>query len=268
MKKSEALDILGVSDGASDDEIKRVHRRLVIAHHPDKFPLDSTQRADAEEKTKKINEARDVLLNRSWTPEFDPRRDPRPYAGNPYAHPSASPQGQPFSWDPFGEWSSQGHGEGRPTYVWTSWDATPHTSEGSPFGFDPFNPFAPFQKAESPKTPEQIHTETKSALKKELMVLGGKLVVLGALIAVGSFATGLFVYVIASVAYGLWKRIGSCLIGFFIPLAIVFAPLVFTIAPRQGAMTIGLGLAFIVAVIFEVHNLRTLIHTYRSTSSS
>ena len=40
MKKSEALKILGLADGASDDEIKKAHRKLVIAHHPDKFPLD------------------------------------------------------------------------------------------------------------------------------------------------------------------------------------------------------------------------------------
>ena len=78
MKKSEALNILGLSDGATDDEVKRAHRKLVVAHHPDKFVLDSKERAAAEELTKRINEARDVLLNRSWTPEFDPRRDPRP----------------------------------------------------------------------------------------------------------------------------------------------------------------------------------------------
>ena len=48
MKKSEALKILGLADGASDDEIKKAHRKLVIAHHPDKFPLDSKERAEAE----------------------------------------------------------------------------------------------------------------------------------------------------------------------------------------------------------------------------
>lgn len=62
MKKSEALDILGLSDGATDDAVKQAHRKLVIAHHPDKFPLGSKEREDAEEFTKRINEARDVLL--------------------------------------------------------------------------------------------------------------------------------------------------------------------------------------------------------------
>ena len=93
MKKSEALNILGLSDGATDDAVKQAHRKLVIEHHPDKFALGSKEREEAEEFTKRINEARDVLLNRSWTPEFDPRRDPRPYANNPYAHPTQNPYG-------------------------------------------------------------------------------------------------------------------------------------------------------------------------------
>ena len=70
MKKSEALNILGLQDGASDDDIKKAHRKLVIENHPDKFGADAAARAKAEEKTKLINEARDVLLSRNWTPEY------------------------------------------------------------------------------------------------------------------------------------------------------------------------------------------------------
>lgn len=56
MKKSEALNILGLQDGASDDDIKKAHRKLVIENHPDKFGADAAARAKAEEKTKLINE--------------------------------------------------------------------------------------------------------------------------------------------------------------------------------------------------------------------
>lgn len=45
MKKSEALNILGLQDGASDDDIKKAHRKLVIENHPDKFGADAAARA-------------------------------------------------------------------------------------------------------------------------------------------------------------------------------------------------------------------------------
>ena len=48
MKKSEALNILGLSDGATDDAVKQAHRKLVIEHHPDKFALGSKEREEAE----------------------------------------------------------------------------------------------------------------------------------------------------------------------------------------------------------------------------
>ena len=51
MKKSEALNILGLSDGATDDAVKQAHRKLVIEHHPDKFALGSKEREEAEEFT-------------------------------------------------------------------------------------------------------------------------------------------------------------------------------------------------------------------------
>ena len=85
MKKSTALKTLGLSEGASDEDIKKAHRKLIIENHPDKFGQDAAARAKAEEKTKLINEARDVLLNHSWDPEYAS-------AGTAY--------GAPFSYDP------------------------------------------------------------------------------------------------------------------------------------------------------------------------
>lgn len=277
MKKSEALDILGLADGASDDAVKQAHRKLVIAHHPDKFTLDSPERAEAEELTKRINEARDVLLNRSWTPEFDPRRDPRPYAGNPYAHPTQRPGGAPGAGDPFAGWPfGQGYGAGqagqagpgRVTYVWTSWDdprAAGAAGGGQPF--DPFDPFAPFRAAAEPRqTPEEVRAETRRDAQREALMIAVKVLLLAVFSLFGSPATGLFLYVMASVLFGLYKRLGSCLIGCIVPLALLGAPLVFLIAPKQGAVTGGLAVAFLVAVLFDVVNVRDLARRYRAAA--
>jgi hypothetical protein len=51
--------ILGILPNAKKEEIKAAWRKLVIKYHPDKNPGN----ADAEEKTKEINEAYEVLSN-------------------------------------------------------------------------------------------------------------------------------------------------------------------------------------------------------------
>lgn len=266
MKKSEALKALGLSEGATDDEVKQAHRKLVIAHHPDKFALGSKERSDAEEFTKQINEARDVLLNRSWSPEYDPRRDPRPYA-NPYAHPTANPYGGAPSQggagqDPFAGWPFD---QGRTTYVWTSWGDAQGAGGAQSSGFDPF---APFRTAEPQKTPAQVLEEARTALKREGGMVAVKVAILIALTLLGTPATGLFFYVMVSIIYGLWKRLGSCLIGFFIPIALVLAPVVFIISPKQGAVTGGLAVAFLIAVLFDFVNVRDRIRVFRSARAA
>lgn len=291
MKKSEALKILGLADGASDDEIKKAHRKLVIAHHPDKFPLDSKEHAEAEELTKQINEARDVLINRSWSPEFDPRRDPRPYAGNPYAHPTGSAgqggaagQGNPFDGWPFGDAA-----QGQTTYVWTSWDDIFSGAAGSqrpgsgqngagqrtggaewPFGgftveYDPFDPFAPFRAARAQQqTGEEVFARAKKGLRDEVLMVAAKVVALAVLSIAGSSATGLFLYVMASIIYGLYKRMGSLLVMLLVPIMIFGAPLIFMLAPRNGFVGAPLTVAFLVSVLFDVQNLRDRIRTYQA----
>ncbi len=52
-------EVLGVSEGASAEEIKRAYRRLAKQYHPDLHPNDPT----ATEKMQQINEAYDMLSN-------------------------------------------------------------------------------------------------------------------------------------------------------------------------------------------------------------
>lgn len=54
MSRAEALKVLGLQEGASDDEIRAAHRRLMLQNHPDKGGTDYI--------AAKINEAKDVLL--------------------------------------------------------------------------------------------------------------------------------------------------------------------------------------------------------------
>ena len=59
-----ALPILGVSRGASEDEIKQAYLALVKKYHPDKY--QGNPLADlAEEKLQEVNEAYDMLKEKS-----------------------------------------------------------------------------------------------------------------------------------------------------------------------------------------------------------
>src|SRR2546428_12580514 len=69
--------ILGVSETATTDEIKKAFRRLAKQHHPDRNP-NSPQGA---ERFKEINEAHDVLGDAEKRRKYDQLRRYGAYAG-------------------------------------------------------------------------------------------------------------------------------------------------------------------------------------------
>lgn len=67
MADTEYYDLLGVSSGASQDEIKKAFRKMAMQYHPDRNPGD----AEAEQKFKKINEAYEVLKDEQKRAAYD-----------------------------------------------------------------------------------------------------------------------------------------------------------------------------------------------------
>src|ERR1700690_1127965 len=88
--------VLGVSKKASDEEIKKAHRKLVRKYHPDRNPDDPT----AEEKFKEVQGAYDTLSDPEKRKEYD--------SGGPFGQFGGGGQGG----GPFGPGGAQAGGFG------------------------------------------------------------------------------------------------------------------------------------------------------------
>ncbi len=66
-EKRDYYEVLGVSKGATADEIKKAYRKMAIKYHPDKNPGDK----EAEEKFKEAAEAYDVLSDADKRARYD-----------------------------------------------------------------------------------------------------------------------------------------------------------------------------------------------------
>ena len=69
---------LGVAEGASQDDIKKAYRKLVLQHHP-----DSSGDPESEEKFKEISEAYNVLSDPVKRSHYDARRM-NPFGGSTF----------------------------------------------------------------------------------------------------------------------------------------------------------------------------------------
>ena len=76
-QKRDYYEVLGLSKGATEDEIKKAYRKIAIKYHPDRNPGDK----EAEEKFKEAAEAYNVLHDPQKRQQYDQFGFDAPFAG-------------------------------------------------------------------------------------------------------------------------------------------------------------------------------------------
>jgi len=162
--KTDYYDILGVSKGASADEIKKAYRKQALEWHPDRHKDDKEA---AEKRFKEINEAYQILSNPQKKTAYDN-----------YGHDAFTPGGgNPFTG------GFQGGAGGPFTYTYTSGGENPfgNMDFGDPFDiFESFfgggNPFG--QAGRRQQVPRYSITidfmEAVKGVSKEVSIGGSK----------------------------------------------------------------------------------------------
>lgn len=132
--KADYYDILGISKGASDGEIKKAYRKQALEWHPDRH---KDNKEAAEKRFKEINEAYQVLSDSQKRAAYDR-----------LGHAAFSPGGGPggFGGSPFGQGTPFTGRAGPFTYTYTTGG-----DPGASFDFsDPFEIFEQFFGGTSP----------------------------------------------------------------------------------------------------------------------
>ncbi len=122
--KRDYYEILGVSKGATEQELKSAYRKMALKWHPDKNPKN---KEEAEKTFKEINEAYQVLSDKEKRQTYD-------QFGHAAFDPASGMGGGPFS-------GGFGTGQGPFTYTYSSGGGNPFGN--SDFG-DPFEIFEQF----------------------------------------------------------------------------------------------------------------------------
>ncbi len=108
MTKKDYYQILGVSESASADDIKKAYRKLAVQYHPDKNPQNVKQ---AEAKFKEISEAYYVLSDPKRKQQYDQMRK---FGGGDYSN-FAGSQGFDYE-DLLRQFGGGGRTQGRGRY--------------------------------------------------------------------------------------------------------------------------------------------------------
>lgn len=286
MKKSEALKILGLSEGYTADDIKQAHRQKIRENHPDRFS-DPDEKASAEERTKLINEARDVLVNRKWEPEYAGARSAgygsygNPYTGyrpSGYGTGSASYGGSGYGYgrpagssgqgdqnDPFGDWPFE-------TFVWTSWDGERPTGSWSGGSSWPGNSGPTVEDWFSSvftRPPEKTPAQEMEEAKRELKFLGGlflaKMAMLALCTVTGTLPVGVIAYLVLTLVVAARYEAKGCSSALMLPVLLL---VVLPLAVAAGRVLVAiwpLGVAVcIVAVVYDIGLLRRMWSKYRT----